>query len=198
MYRHDYVLILTWGVTCLIALLALFLVGARAAGWDVLGSAAGSALVGSMAGALAGVLHNPDPDSFPQGAVAGAVVGAVALGLLGLAVSDPLARRVKALMSGTFVVGVLVYFYASATAEVVLGWTRQTLGGTCYAPDPNQPLGHVVACVPKYGLWARRLLAFDIALLALLFLLQGVVVSSEERKERQAHGGGRDPITAEA
>jgi hypothetical protein len=198
MYRHDYVLMLTWGVTSLIALLALLLVGARAAGWDVLGSAAGSALLGSMAGALAGVLHNPDPDSFPDGAVAGAVVGAVALGLLGLAVRDPLARRAKALMSGAFVVGVLVYFYAGATAQVVLGWTRQTPGGTCYAPDPNQPLGHVVACVPKYGLWARRLLAFDIALLALLFLLQGVVVSSEDRKERQAHGGGKDPITAEA
>ena len=33
----------------------------------------------------------------------------------------------------------------------------------------------------------QRLLAFDIVLLALLFLLQGVVVSSEERTERQAH-----------
>ena len=59
--------------------------------------------------------------------------------------------------------------------------------GPCYAPDPNQLLGQAVACVPKYGLLAQRLLAFDIALLALLFLLQGVVVSSEERKEREAH-----------
>src|SRR5439155_17394541 len=98
-YRHDYVLMIGWGVTCLVALLALLLVGARAAGWDLLGSAAGSALLGSMAGALAGVIHSPDPDSFPLGAVAGAVVGAVAFGLLGLAVKDPLARRVKALLS---------------------------------------------------------------------------------------------------
>jgi len=186
MYRHDYVLMIAWGVTFLIALPALLLVGARVAKWDVLGSAAGSALLGSMAGALAGVLHNPDPDSFPDGAVAGAVVGAVAFGILGLAVRD-LARRVKALMSGTFVVGVLLYFYASATSEIVLGWTRQTPDGPCYAPDPNQTLEHAVACVPKYGVWPQRLLAFDIALLALLFLLQGVVVSSEERRERQAH-----------
>ncbi|TMM22391.1 MAG: hypothetical protein E6F95_08185 [Actinobacteria bacterium] len=100
MYRHDYVLMIAWGVTFLIALPALLLVGARAAGWDVLGSAAGSALLGSMAGALAGVLSNRDPDSFPDGAVAGAVVGAVAFGILGLAVRDPLARRVKALMPG--------------------------------------------------------------------------------------------------
>jgi len=188
MYGHDYVLMIAWGVTFLIALPALLLlVGARAAGWDVLGSAAGSALLGSMAGALAGVLSNRDPDSFPDGAVAGAVVGAVAFGILGLAVRDPLARRVKALMSGTFVVGLLVYFYVSARAAVVLGWTRQTPDGPCYAPDPNQALEHVVACVPKYGLWAQRLLAFDIVLLALLFLLQGVVVSSEKRTERQAH-----------
>jgi hypothetical protein len=190
MYRHDYVLMIAWGVTFLIALPALLLVGARAAGWDLLGSAAGSALLGSMAGALAGVLSNPDPDAFPDGAVAGAVVGAVALGILGLAVRDPLARRVKALMSGTFVVGVLVYVYASATSQVVLGGTRQTPDGPCYAPDPTQLLGQVVACVPKYDLWAQRLLAFDIALLALLFLLQGVLVSSEERKDRQAHAVG--------
>src|SRR5439155_5045455 len=186
-YHHDYVLMVTWGVTCLFASLALLLVGARAAGWDLLGSAAGSAVLGSMAGALAGVLLNSDPDSFPTLAVGGSIVGLVAFGLIGLAVRDPLARRVKALMSGTFVVAALVFLYASATAEVVLGWTRQTPDGPCYWPDPNQPLGHVVECVPKYGLWAQRLLVFDIALLALLFLLQGVVVSSEERKDRQAH-----------
>jgi hypothetical protein len=187
MYRHDYVLMIAWAVTFLIALPAFLLVGARAAGRDVLGSAVGSALLGCMAGALAGVLHNPNPDSFPDGAVAGAVVGAVAFGILGLAVRDPLARRVKALMLGTLVVGVLLYCYASATSEVVLGWTRQTPDGPCYAPDPNQALESAVACVPKYGLWPQRLLAFDIALVALLFLLQGVVVSSEERKEREAH-----------
>ncbi len=189
-YRHVYVLMIAWGVTCLFALLAVLLVGTRAAGWDVLGSAAGCAVLGSMAGALAGVLHNPDPDSFPTLAVGAAIVGAVAFGLVGLAVSGALARRVKALMSGTFVVGALVFLYTSATAEVVLGWTRQTPDGPCYWPDPNRPLERVVECVPKYGLWARRLLVFDIALLALLFLLQGVVVSSEECKDRQAHAAG--------
>jgi len=34
-----------------------------------------------------------------------------------------------------------------------------------------------VACVPKFSLWAQRLLALDIALLAFLFLLQGMAAS---------------------
>jgi len=83
----------------LIALPALLLVGPGGrVGRARLRSRVGAA--GSMAGALAGVLSNRDPDSFPDGAVAGAVVGAVAFGILGLAVRDPLARRVKALMPG--------------------------------------------------------------------------------------------------
>src|SRR5437879_5533872 len=82
MYRHDYVLMIAWGVTCLFALLALVFVGARAAGWDLLGSVAGSAVLGSMAGALAGVLGSSDPDGFPGLAIPGAIVGLWALRLL--------------------------------------------------------------------------------------------------------------------
>ena len=177
-YRHEYVLMVAWVVTCLVALLALLLVGARAAGWDLLGSAAGSALLGSMAGALAGVLASPDPDGFPGLAVPGAIVGAITLGLVGLFFNatggraDPIARRVKAGLSGIPVVGLLVLLYFSAASEVVLGWTRQTPDGPCYALDPNDPFRQFAGCMPKFGVWALRLLAFDIALLALLFLLQ--------------------------
>jgi len=178
LYRHDYVLAVAWGVTCLVALLALLLVGARVAGWDVLGSAAGSALLGSIAGALAGLFSSPDPDSFPVRAVLGAVVGAVAFGLAGLAVrpSDP-PRRFKALASGCVVVVALVVLEVRAAAELVLGWTQRTPGGPCHAPDPSHPLRDVVACVPKFSLWAQRLLALDIALLAFLFLLQGMAAT---------------------
>ena len=121
------------------------------------------------------------------------VIYALTLGLVGLFFNstggraDPIARRVKAGLSGIPVVGLLVLLYFSAASEVVLGWTRYPPDGLCAALDPNDPFRQVAQCVPKFGSWALRLLAFDIALLALLFLLQGVVVSSEEGKERQAH-----------
>jgi hypothetical protein len=139
---------------------------------------AGSALLGSMSGALAGVLASPDPDGFPGLAVPGAIVGAITLGLVGLFFNstggraDRIARRVKAGLSGIPVVGLLVLLYFSAASEVVLGWTRHTPDGLCAALDPNDPFRQFAVCVPKFGLWALRLLAFDIALLALLFLLQ--------------------------
>jgi hypothetical protein len=188
-YRHAYVLLVAWGVTFLIALLALLLVGARATGWDLLGSVAGSALLGSMAGALAGVLASPDPDGFPGLAIPGATVGATTLGLVGLFFNstrgraDPIARRVKAGLSGIPVVGVLVLLYFSAASEVVLGWTRYTSAGLCAALDPNDPFRQVAVCEPKFGPWALRLLAFDIALLALLFLLQAARAPTTRRTD---------------
>lgn len=107
-YRHEYVLMVAWATTFLIALLALVLVGARAFRWDLIGSVAGSALLGSAAGVLASVLDSSDPDGFPSGAVPGAIIGAIMLGLVGLffnssvgGADDPVARRVKASLSGT-------------------------------------------------------------------------------------------------
>jgi hypothetical protein len=175
-YRHEYVLMVAWAATFLIALLALVLAGARAFHWDLIGSVAGSALLGSAAGVLASVLDSSDPDGFPSGAVPGAIIGAIMLGLVGLffnssvgGAGDPVARRVKASLSGIPVVFVLVLLERSAATQVVLGWTRQTPDGLCKTLDPSQPFG---ACVPKYGSGALRLLAFDIVLLALLFVLQ--------------------------
>jgi hypothetical protein len=85
-YRHEYVLMVAWATTFLIALLALVLVGARAFRWDLIGSVVGSALLGSAAGVLASVLDSSDPDGFPSGAVPGAIAGAIMLGLLGLSI----------------------------------------------------------------------------------------------------------------
>jgi hypothetical protein len=186
-YRHEYVLMVAWATTFLIALLALVLVGARAFRWDLIGSVAGSALLGSAAGVLASLLDSSDPDGFPSGAVPGAIIGAIMLGLLGLffnssvgGADDPVARRVKASLSGIPVVFVLVLLERSAATQVVLGWTRQTPDGPCKTLDPSQPFG---ACVPKYGSGALRLLAFDIVLLALLFVLQAARAPAARRPD---------------
>ena len=186
-YRHEYVLMVAWATTFLIPLLALVLVGARAFRWDLIGSVAGSALLGSAAGVLASVLDSSDPDGFPSGAVPGAIIGAIMLGLVGLffnssvgGADDPVARRVKASLSGTPVVFVLVLLERSAATQVVLGWTRQTPDGPCETLDPSQPFG---ACVPKYGSGALRLLAFDIVLLALLFVLQAARAPAARRPD---------------
>jgi hypothetical protein len=186
-YRHEYVLMVAWATTFLIALLALVLFGARVFRWDLIGSVAGSALLGSAAGVLASVLDNSDPDGFPSGAVPGAIIGAVVLGLVGLffnssvgGADDPVARRVKASLSGIPVVFVLVLLERSAATQVVLGWTRQTPDGPCETLHPSQPFG---ACVPKYGSGALRLLAFDIVLLALLFVLQAARAPAARRPD---------------
>jgi len=186
-YRHEYVLMVAWATTFLIALLALVLVGARAFRWDLIGSVAGSALLGSAAGVLASVLDSSDPDGFPSGAVPGAIIGAIMLGLVGLffnssvgGADDPVARRVKASLSGIPVVFVLVLLERSAATQVVLGWTRQTPDGPCKTLDPSQPFG---ACVPTYGSGALRLLAFDIVLLALLFVLQAARAPAARRPD---------------
>lgn len=186
-YRHEYVLMVAWATTFLIALLALVLVGARAFRWDLIGSVVGSALLGSAAGVLASVLDSSDPDGFPSGAVPGAVPGAIMFGLVGLffnssvgGADDPVARRVKASLSGIPVVFVLVLLERSAATQVVLGWTRQTPDGPCKTLDPSQLFG---ACVPKYGSGALRLLAFDIVLLALLFVLQAARAPAARRPD---------------
>jgi len=176
-----------WATTFLIALLALVLVGARAFRWDLVGSVAGSVLLGSMAGVLASVLDSSDPDGFPSGAVPAAIVGGIMLGLVGLffnssvgGADDLVARRVKASLSGIPVVFVLVLLERSAATQFVLGWTRQTPDGPCETLDPSQPFG---ACVPKYGSGALRLLAFDIVLLALLFVLQAARAPAARRPD---------------
>jgi hypothetical protein len=186
-YRREYVLVVAWATTSLIALLAFVLVGARAFRWDLVGSVAGSALLGSAAGLLASVLDSSDPDAFPSGAVLGTVVGAITLGLVGFffnssvgGADDPVARRVKASLSGVPVVFVLVLLERSEATQFVLGWTRQTPDGPCETLDPSQPFG---ACVPKYGAGALRLLAFDIVLLALLFVLQAARAPSARRQD---------------
>jgi hypothetical protein len=150
-------------------------------------------LLGSAAGVLASVLDSSDPDGFPSGAVPGAIIGAIMLGLVGLffdssvgGADDPVARRVKASLSGIPVVVVLVLLERSAATQVVLGWTRQTPDDPCKTLDPSQPFG---ACVPKYGSRALRLLAFDIVLLALFRVASSTSTRGPPTGSRRIAGG---------
>jgi len=172
-YRHEYVLTVAWVVTCSVVLVTLLLVGARAARCDFLGSPVGWASIGSIAGALAGVLSMSDPDSYPGRAVILAVIGAVVFGLTALLMRSAEVPRGLALIAGFIVVGMLLLLKVRAAEAFVLGWTRGTPDGPCKEPGAST---QVVPCVPKYGPGAMRLYGFDIALLALLFVLQAVRV----------------------
>jgi uncharacterized membrane protein YeaQ/YmgE (transglycosylase-associated protein family) len=171
-YRHDYVLAVAWVVTCSVALVSVFLVGARAARWDVLGSPVGWALIGSIAGVLAGVLSMSDPDSYPGRAVILAVIGAVVFGLTAFPLKSAEVPRGFALIPGFIVVGVIMLLKIRAAEAIVLGWTHP-LDGPCNEPGARTQMA---PCVPKYGPVAMRLYAFDIALLASLFVLQAIPV----------------------
>jgi hypothetical protein len=171
LYHYDNVLAGVWGLGCLVAGPVLVFGGARAAG---------CALLGSLAGSVVGLgLVSSNIDSLPYGAVVGASVGAVVFGLAGLAwrPAAPLARHLKTLALATAIVGALVVLSVHLAAD-----------HTCYGPfGHHSPTSHYfrtphpgASCLPKFGLWAQALLAFDVAFLALLSLLQAVKASHDE------------------
>jgi len=171
LYHYDSVLAAVWALGCLIVGPVLLFLGARAAG---------SALLGSLAGSVVGLgLVSSNIDSLPYGAVVGASVGAVVFGLAGLAwrPAAPLARHLKTLALATAIIGALVVLGVHVAAD-----------HRCYGPFGNHnPTSHYflaphpgASCLPKFGLWAQALLAFDVAFLALLSLLQAVQASHDE------------------
>ena len=170
LYHYDSVLAAVWALGCLIVGPVLLFLGARAAG---------SALLGSLAGSVVGLgLVSSNIDSLPYGAVVGASVGAVVFGLAGLAwrPAAPLAPHLKTLALVTAVIGVLVVLGVHLAAD-----------HTCYGPwayhrptsDYYRTPHPGASCLPKFGLWAQALLAFDVAFLALLSLLQAVQASHD-------------------
>jgi hypothetical protein len=177
MYRWDLDLMAVWGFGCLIAGPVLLFLGARAAG---------SALLGSLAGAVTGLaLVSSSIDSLPNGAVVGASVGTVVFGLLGLAwrPAAPLAPHLKTLALVTSVIGALVVLGVHIAAD-----------HTCYGPwayhrptsDYYRTPHPGASCLQDFGLWAQALLAFDVAFLALLSLVQ----APRSRMGRSSVGSG--------
>ena len=171
-----------WVFGCLIVGWLLLLVGARATGAALLGSAAGALVV------FFTPLHSGNLETLVHNVVIAASVGLVAFGLAGLAVEAPVsfdrylnppARVLIPLALATVVGGTLVILRIHAVAAPTC-----SLNASCFRgfEDP----------------WVQALLGFNTGFLALLFLLQGVVVSSEEREERQAQAVDRDPITPSA
>ena len=177
LYHYDNVLADVWGLGCLVAGPVLLFMGARAAG---------CALLGSLAGSVVGLgLVSSNIDSLPYGAVVGASVGTVAFGLLGLAwrPAAPLALHLKTLALVTAVIGTLVVLGVHIAADQ-----------TCYGPWAyHRPTSDYfrtphpgASCLPKFGLWAQALLAFDVAFLALLSLVQ----APRSRMGRSSVGSG--------
>src|SRR5439155_25800752 len=89
----------------------------------------------------------------------------------------PLARHLKTLALATAVIGTAVVLGVHAAADHL-----------CYGPfGHHSPTSRYYltphpggSCLPKFGMWAQALLAFDVAFLALLSLLQAVRASHDE------------------
>ena len=148
----------------------------------------GAALVGSSIGAIVALFtpfHSGHLESLVHGAVILASVGLVVFGLAGLALraADPLARYpvalALALALGTIVVGTLmilrIHAEAAPTCSLITGLrvtnTSSPFAASCFRgfEDP----------------WLQALLAFNVAFLALLFLVQAGQATRSSKKQEQ-------------
>jgi hypothetical protein len=168
MYCCPQDLLEQWVFGCLFVGWLLLLVGARAAGAALLGSAAGALLVfftPSHSGHLESLVHN---------AVIAASVGLVVFGLGGLALGTAAPpRALIALALTTAVGGTLVIHRIHAVA----------------APSCSLHTGLSIASNAPFAAscfrgfedpWIQALLGFNTAFLALLFLLQAVLSSRSQ------------------
>jgi hypothetical protein len=144
-------------------------------------------LVGSSVGAFVSLFtpfHYGHLESLVHGAVILASVGLVASGLAGLALgaADPLARypAALALALGTVVVGTLmilrIHAEAAPSCSLFTG-----------LPVTNTSSPFAASCFRGFeDRWLQALLAFNVAFLALLFLVQArQATRSSEKRERE-------------
>jgi hypothetical protein len=169
-----------WVVGCLFVGGVFLLGGARAAG---------AALVGSSIGAFVSLFtpfHSGHLESLVHGAVILASVGLVVFGLAGLALraADPLARYpvALALALGTIVVGTLmilrIHAEAAPTCSLFTG-----------LPVTNTSSPFAASCFRGFeDPWLQALLAFNVAFLALLFLVQAWQATRPSKKHEQEDG----------
>lgn len=169
---YDKALAYGWWLGCLVAGPALILGGARAAG---------SALLGSVVGSVVGLGLRELSGSVPYAAVVGGTVGMVVFGLTGLAwrPTGPVARNLKTFALATAMLGALAVLGVHAADQ------------TCYGA-PWEPHAIHSWCFPRFGLWAQALIAFDVAFLALLFLLQAALSSNAQPRRPTAPSAPRD------
>jgi len=180
MFRSPQDLLSLWVVGCLVVGGVLLLGGARSAG---------TALVGSSIGAFASLFtpfHSGHLESLVHGAVILASVGLVASGLAGLALGadPPLGRypMALALAFSTVIVGTLmilrIHAEAAPTCSLFTGLrvtnTSSPFAASCFRgfEDP----------------WLQVLLAFNVAFLALLFLLQARQATRSSEKQEWDDG----------
>ena len=150
-HHYEEVLLTVWAAGCLVGGAVFLLVGARAVGL---------ALLGSLAGAFVGVMSvASNIDSLPFGGALGATIGTFVAGSAGL-VWKPAASR-------SFL-NALGFVIAVVGAVAVLG-IHFAAERTCH---------HGASCLPRWrsgawsGTWEQALLAFDVAFLVLICLLQ--------------------------
>jgi hypothetical protein len=166
-----------WVVGCLVVGGVLFLGGARAAG---------AALVGSSIGAFVSLFtpfHSGHLESLVHGAVILASVGLVVSGLAGLAfgAAAPLARYpvALALALGTIVVGTLMILRIHAEAAPTCSLINAL-------PVTNTSSPFAASCFRGFeDPWLQALLAFNVAFLALLFLVQAWEATRASKKQEQ-------------
>lgn len=166
-----------WVVGCLVVGGVLLLGGARAAGMALVGSSIGAFI------SLFTPFHSGHLESLVHGAVILASVGLVASGLAGLALgaAGPFGRYpiALALALGTVVVGTLmilrIHEEAAPTCSLYTGLrvtnTSSPFAASCFRgfEDP----------------WLQALLAFNVAFLALLFLVQARQATRSSKKQEQ-------------
>ena len=165
-----------WVLGCLLVGWLLLIGGARAAGAALLGSAAGAVLVYFTP------LHSGHLESLVHNAVIAASVGLVVFGLAGLAMGTAAPPRAFiALASATAVGGTLVILRIHAVAAPTCSLNT----GLSIASDAP----FAASCFRGFeDPWVQALLAFNIAFLALLFLVQARQATRSQEKREQEDG----------